>query len=86
MKYVTAVLASAFIFLAVFVLTGLLLFAVLPRSYLEFGIELGATTVNIPSVIAFLLAAFAATYTFKASFYAKTGKLYKAKKESKSDS
>jgi len=81
MKYVTAILASIFIFLAVFVLIGLFLSVLFPRNWLEFNIELCTMTFNILSAIAFLLASVAATYTFKASLHAKTGKLYRMKNE-----
>ncbi|MHC4315484.1 MAG: hypothetical protein ACYSW3_23820 [Planctomycetota bacterium] len=80
MKYLTALLASIFIFLGVWFLSGLILAFILPLRWwkIEFGI--GLAHGNIPSILAGILGAVAASHTFKASLSAKTGKLYRRKR------
>lgn len=77
MRYVTAVLASIFMFLAVWLLSGLLLFLVTPPGWAEIGVAIGPVYANLVSLISAVLAAVAATYTFRASLKARTGRLYR---------
>ncbi|MHC4156240.1 MAG: hypothetical protein ACYST6_15155 [Planctomycetota bacterium] len=83
MKYLTALLSSIFIFLGVWLLSGLALSFLLPSGWWQIEIGIGLARGNIPSILAGVLAAVAATHTFKASLRAKTGKLYKKKGESR---
>lgn len=80
MKHVTAFLASVFMFWAVFFLSGIALYFVVPRSWWQIEVQIGSFNANLPSMIAFILGGITATYTFKASLHAKTGKLYRSKK------
>lgn len=79
MKYVTALLSSIFIFLGVCFLSGLVFIYVMPSVWWHTEIGVGSIRANIPSLVAVLMGAIAATYTFKASLHAKTGRLYKKK-------
>ena len=83
MKYFTAFVSGLFMFFAVWFLLGLLFLAVMPRAWA--GVELGIVEGGIPSLLAAILAGLGATYTFKASLHAKTGRLYKNKKANKDD-
>ena len=76
-KYLTAIISAIFIFFAVFLLLGLGLSIVIPSKWFDIYINLGLLTANIPSIISAVISAIAATYTFKASLHAKTGKLYR---------
>ncbi len=84
MRYVTAVLASVFMFLAVGFLGALALSFVLPRSWAHMEIRVGLLTGNPPSVAGVFLGALAATHTFRASLKAKTGRLYRREPKHKS--
>jgi len=84
MKYSVALLSSVFMFIAVLLLTLFLLAMVLPAKWQQFEITIGGLTGNIPGIIGLFLGCLAAAYTFKASLNAKTGKLYRKKKESDS--
>jgi hypothetical protein len=77
MRYVTAVIGSLFMFLAVTLLSGLLLMFVLPRDWAEIEVIVGPTSGNLVSIIAFTFGGIAATHTFRASLKARTGRLYR---------
>jgi hypothetical protein len=79
MKYLTAIVGSIFILLAVSFLVGLVLLLIMPPTWSRAGIQIGALRANIPSLIGMILGCVAARYTFKASLHAKTGKLYTEK-------
>ena len=68
-------------FFVVWFLLGLIFLFVMPASWRE--IETGFVEGGIPSLLAFILAGMGATYTFKASLHAKTGKLYRKGKKHK---
>jgi hypothetical protein len=78
-KYITATVSSIFIFAAVFLLLGLGLSFVMPSKWFDIVINPGLLKANIPSILSAILAAVAATYTFKASLHSKTGRLYRKK-------
>jgi hypothetical protein len=82
MKYLTALLSSIFVFLGVWLLSGLALSFVLPSRWWEIEIGIGLVRGNIPGIAAGVFGAIAATYTFKASLHAKTGRLYRKKNAS----
>jgi hypothetical protein len=79
MKYVTAIVGSIFIFLAVSFLVGMVLLFIMPSTWTHAEIQIGALRANVPSLIGIILGCIAARYTFKASLHAKTGKLYTKK-------
>ncbi len=79
MKYVTATATGVFMFVATFLLAGLLLGAAAPKLS-EIQLTVGSVTTNLLSLISLLLAALAATSTFRATFRAKTGRLYRKRK------
>jgi hypothetical protein len=80
MRYVTGVLSSIFMFLAVGFLCALALSFLLPAHWVQMEIRIGSLGGNLPSVAGVLLGALAATYTFRASLKAKTGRLYRRPK------
>jgi len=68
-------------FFAVWFLLAMIFFLIMPASWRE--IETGFVEGGIPSLLAAILAGMGATYTFKASLHAKTGRLYKKEKRNK---
>jgi len=80
MKLLTAIAASVFIFLTVTFVVGLVLLYILPSAWSRVGIEIGAFHTNVPTLTGVALGSFCAMCTFKASFHAKTGKLYRKEK------
>jgi len=80
MRYVTAILASLFMFLAVGFLCALALLFIIPPSWAQTQIGIGWLGGNLSSVAGAVLGALAATYTFRASLHAKTGRLYRRSK------
>lgn len=81
MKYVTAILASIFIFLGVSFLAGLILLSVIPPAWTQVGVQIGLLRANIASLISIIFGGIVATYTFRASLSSKTGRLYRKKKK-----
>jgi hypothetical protein len=81
MRYFTAIFSGIFMFFAVWFLLGLFFLFLMPASWRE--IETGFVEGGIPSLLAAILAGMGATYTFKASLHAKTGRLYKKEKTQK---
>lgn len=77
MRYVTALLSGLLIFLCVWFLSGLILVHLVPHNWWDTEIGFGLMRGNIPSIIAAILAAIAATHTFRASLHSKSGRLYK---------
>jgi amino acid transporter len=80
-KYFTAILSGILIFICCFIILTLIFSAVLPDDWGQRVVQIGPLHANIPGIIAFILGTLAATHTFRASFSAKTGKLYKKKIE-----
>jgi len=76
MKYFTALLSSLFIFLCVWLLASLGFSLILPSRWSELEIGIGLIRGNLLGLLGGLLGAIAATFTFKASLQAKTGRLY----------
>jgi hypothetical protein len=83
MKYITPIFASIFMFLAVSFLVGLIVTFVLPSKWAQYEIQIDLLRANIPSLIGAITGGFTATYTFKASLRAKTGRLYRDEKNKK---
>ena len=79
MKIFVAIVSSLFIFLLVWFLSSMLI-AVL-WNYSQKQVVIGSLVTDISSLIGLALAGLAATQTFKASLKAKTGRLYRRKKE-----
>jgi hypothetical protein len=80
MRYVTAVLSSVFMFLAVGLLCALALLFILPAHWAQMEVRIGSLGANMPSLAGLFLGALAATYTFRASLKARTGRLYRRPK------
>ena len=80
MRYVTAILAGVFMFVAVGFLCALALSFVLPADWAQIEIRIGMLGGNLASVAGAVLGALAAAYTFRASLHAKTGRLYRKNK------
>ncbi len=80
MRYVTAILASAFMFVAVGFLCALALLFILPSGWAQAEMRIGIVGGNSASVAGAIVGALAAAYTFKASLNAKTGRLYRKNK------
>lgn len=66
-------------FAMTFLISTLLISLVWPYSRTE--ITVGALTTNIAGLTGLVIAALAATHTFRASLKSKTGRLYRKKKE-----
>jgi uncharacterized membrane protein len=80
-KYIFAVCSGLFMFLASSLLAGLVFMFVLPRNFWEIKIHLGLLDANLPSLISFFIGSIVGTMSFKASFNAKTGRLYIFRKQ-----
>ena len=77
MKWIKAIVGGILMFLATFVVVSLVLVWVLPEAWAQYVVSIGAVSANLPSILALMAASLAAGGTFKASFKAKTGKLYR---------
>jgi len=75
-KYISAVCAGLFMFLGGSLLAGLAFIFILPRSFWEINIHLGLIDANLPSLMAVFIGSIVGMMSFKASFNAKTGRLY----------
>ena len=77
MKWITAIGGSIFMFVATFLVAGLVLAWLLPVVWAEYVVSIGPVSANLPSILALIAASLAAAGTFRASFKAKTGRLYR---------
>ncbi|MBC8481466.1 MAG: hypothetical protein H8D47_02220 [Planctomycetes bacterium] len=85
MKYITAFLASLFMFAAIWFVLGFTFSVVMPVSWSNIIIKMGPVVTNIPYLAAMVLGGGVATYTFRASLHAKSFKLYKNKDSNEQD-
>ncbi|MFI4913259.1 MAG: hypothetical protein ACIAQZ_16500 [Sedimentisphaeraceae bacterium JB056] len=72
MKKAVAVIGALFMFIATWLISGILVALIWEYSRTE--VTIGALSTNIAGLIGFILATLAATHTFRASLKTKTGK------------
>ncbi len=80
-KYLSAVISAVFILLATSIVSEIILMLILPERVRDIYVTIGLLEANIPSLLAIFIGAVAATLSFKASFKAKTGRLYIKRKD-----
>ena len=85
MKYITAFLASLFMFIAIWFVLGFAFSTLMPVSWSGIIIKIGPLITNIPNLVAMVLGGGVATYTFRASLNAKSFKLYRNKDSNEQD-
>jgi len=66
-KYIVAIIGALIVFIGAGLVSGAVLFFVSPESWQKYYIDLGFISVNLPNLIAFIIASLAATNSFWAS-------------------
>jgi hypothetical protein len=85
MRYFVAIVSGIIIFIGAFLLSGIVLALVMPISWSQTWISFGLFSLNVPSLIAFVIASLVATHSFRASLRAKSCLFYKGKKQQSPD-
>lgn len=84
-KNIVPILSSVFMFVATFIVSGIFLSLFLPEAWCQKIISFVILKINFVLLVSLSMSTTAAAITFRSSFSAKTGKLYKKTEKEKNE-